>query len=269
MERLDVDGATIEYQMQGAGEPVLLLHSSGVADGLARPLSDQPELASRYRLIHYHRRGYGGSTPGTQPLTVARQAADAVALLQHLQVHSAHVAGHSYGGVIALQLALDAPELVGSLALLEPPLPMLPSGSAGLSRVLGPVMNAYASGDKRAAVDLFGNATFGPDWQPIVERTVPGAVEQAVQDIDAAVRELPAIQTWTFGPEQTAAIRRPVLSVLGVRTSPFMQAGRTLLHSWFPQTEDSTLPTTHLLQIQDPQGAAHGLAEFFGRHPMT
>src|SRR5512143_254916 len=102
MERVQVDGAMIEYEVRGSGEPVLLIHLSVLADGLARPLFAEPELTSRYQLIHYHRRGYMGSTRGTEPLTIARQASDAAALLRHLGVRSAHVVGHSFVGTIAL-----------------------------------------------------------------------------------------------------------------------------------------------------------------------
>src|SRR5512135_1000562 len=143
MEHLRVDGTVIEYQVQGDGEPVFLIHPSIIADGLDRPLLAQMELASRYQLIHYHRRGWMGSTLGPEPLTVARLTSDAAALLGHLGVSTAHVAGHSIGGLIALQLALDAPELVHSLALLEPPLRMVPSGKESFERINVPMMNAY------------------------------------------------------------------------------------------------------------------------------
>src|SRR5512135_1487030 len=118
MEHLKIDDAMIEYQVQGHGEPVLLIHPSLIADGLDRPLLAQPELASRYQFIHYHRRGWMGSTLGPEPLTIACLASDAVMLLRYLGVSTAHVVGHSIGGLIALQLALDAPKLVYSLALL-------------------------------------------------------------------------------------------------------------------------------------------------------
>ncbi len=72
MERLEVDGALIEYEVHGNGEPVLLIPLSIIIDGLGCPLLAEPELASRYRLIHYHRRGYMGSTLGSEPLTVTR-----------------------------------------------------------------------------------------------------------------------------------------------------------------------------------------------------
>ncbi len=270
MEYLEIDSAVIEYEVQGKGEPVLLIPLSLVGDGLGRPLLARPELASRYQLIHYHRRGYMGSTLGTEPLTATRQAADAAALLRHLGVKTAHIAGHSFGGLIGLQLALDSPELVHSIALLEPPLRMVPSAQASFERVNLPMINAYRAGDKRKAVELFSNAVFGPNWQAIVEQSVPGGVEQADRDLDTFIQEQAAFQGWDFGPVEAAAITQPVLSILGAAVNnPFMREGRALLHSWFPQTEDCDVPTTHLLQMQDPKGVAQGLAQFFSRYPIT
>jgi pimeloyl-ACP methyl ester carboxylesterase len=247
---------------------VLLIHLSVIADGLAHPLFGQPEVAARYQLIHFHRRGYGGSTPGSVPLTAVREAADAAGLLAHLGIRRAHVVGHSFGGQIALQLAIDAPHLAHSLALLEPSLQAVPSGQARLQQLIAPVMQAYRAGDKRKAMMTLSDAIFGPGWQTIVEQAVPGSVEQAVKDFDTFIREQGPIQEWQFGPAQARAIWQPVLSALGVHTSPFMKAGRSLLHDWFPQVEDYDIESTHLLQMQDPAGVAHGLAEFFSRHPM-
>ncbi len=269
MDHFEMDGARIEYQVQGKGEPVLLIPPSLNADGLGRPLLAQPELASRYQLIHYHRRGYAGSTLGFEPLTAPFQARDAAALLRHLGVGTAHIVGHSFGGTIALQLACDSPELVHSLALLEPALRMVPDGGIHLGRLFAPVMEAYRSGDKLRSIELFGNAVYGPDWQPVVEKTVPGTFEQAVRDVDTFIQEAPAIQEWQFGSREAATICQPVLSVLGVAGNPFMKAGRSLLHSWFPQVEDLDVPATHLLQMKTPEFVAHGLAEFFSRHPIV
>ena len=64
------------------------------------PFLFEPALVDRYRLIRYHRRGQAGSTR-------ADNAADAASLLDHLSVRRAHVAGHSTGAAIALQLVLD------------------------------------------------------------------------------------------------------------------------------------------------------------------
>ncbi len=269
MEFLQVDDAQIEYEVRGQGEPVLFIHLAIFADGLARPLLAAPELASRYRLIHYHRRGYVRSTAGAEQPTVALQAADAAALLKHLGVKAAHIVGHSIGGLIALQLTVDAPDLVHSLALLEPGLPMVPGAQDRLGALFRPMLDAYGAGDKRRAIEMLSDAILGPDWRVAVEQTVPGGIEQAMRDADATIRELPPMQAWQFSPHQASTIHQPVLSVVGLRTSPFMKAGRVLLHSWLPQTEDSDPNTTHLLQMKDPEGVAHALADFFGRHPIS
>jgi pimeloyl-ACP methyl ester carboxylesterase len=110
---------------------------------------------------------------------------------------------------------------------------------------------------------------FGPGWESVVERALPGAIEQAVADADTFFEEQPALMQWKFGPEEAAAIKRPVLSVLGTRSAPIFQGGRNVLHSRLPQTEDLEVDTTHMLQIEDPAAVAHGLAAFFGRHPMS
>ena len=207
MQHFEVDGAVIEYQVQGNGEPVLLIPLSLVIDGLAYPLFAQPALASRYQLIHYHRRGYMGSTLGSGLLTIERQAADAAALLRHLGVKTAHIAGHSIGGQIALQLALDAPELVHSLALLEPFLRMVPSGQESFQHTILPVIEAYRSGNKSQAIEIFGKNIFGPNWQSVVELAVPGGVAQAVSYADLFMQELAAAQQWSFGPEHARTPR--------------------------------------------------------------
>jgi hypothetical protein len=153
--------------------------------------------------------------------------------------------------------------------LLEPSIPVVGSGAERLDKLFGPVVEAYRSGDKRKAMEIFCDATFGPGWQAIVEGAIPRGIEQGLEDFDAFMREALQMRDWRFQRVQAAALGQPVLSVLGVaRTNQYMQDGRALLHSWFPRTENCDFPTWHLLQIQDPKGVAHALAEFFGRHPI-
>src|SRR5712691_11827472 len=117
-QRVSIDGPVLECWVVGVGEPVVLVHGSIIADGFA-PLLSEPAFIASYRLVSYHRRGFAGSTHPDRPLSIAEQAPDCRALLGTLGIDRAHVVGHSYGGAIALQLALDAPAIVHSLALLE------------------------------------------------------------------------------------------------------------------------------------------------------
>ena len=130
MESVKVNGVELEYEVRGSGEPVLFIDML-IADCFM-PLLSEPALADRYQLIRYHKRGWVGSTHTPPPVSIAEHAADAAALLDHLGVRRAHIAGHSTGASIGAQLALDHPEKVHTLALLEPTLVSLPLGRAFL-----------------------------------------------------------------------------------------------------------------------------------------
>jgi pimeloyl-ACP methyl ester carboxylesterase len=94
VQRARIDGSELAYDVTGSGNPVLLIHGSVLADAFL-PLLAEPGLADRYRVITYHRRGYGRSARAIPPLPIARQAADARSLLAHLGIERAHVVGRS------------------------------------------------------------------------------------------------------------------------------------------------------------------------------
>ncbi len=258
----------LEYESHGEGEPVLLIHGSHIADAFL-PLTREAALADRYRLIRYHRRGFSGSDSHSGPFSIEAQAQDALALMKHLGLERAHVIGHSYGGVTALQLALDAPRVVHSLVLLEPPL-MTADGSAAFSETVAPLLETYRSGDTRAAVDSFMSMVGGPDWRTEVSKTVPGGPEQAEEDAATFFEvEFPALQKWAFDSDQASRISQPVLFVIGSESGPLFEKPLQLFQSSVPQTEEVVVPgLNHLLQMRNPSLVAAPIADFLARHPF-
>jgi pimeloyl-ACP methyl ester carboxylesterase len=270
MESANVNSVELEYEVIGAGEPVLLIDML-IADCFV-PLLSEPALADRYQLIRYHKRGWVGSSHTPPPVSIGDHAADAAGLLDHLGVQRAHIAGHSTGASIGAQVALDHPEKVHTLTLLEPTLVSLPLGGAFL-KAAGPVFEAYGSGDHSGAFAMFVAAASGLDWQEcraLLEERIPGAVTQSIKDADTFFGvELPALTEWTFGPEQAAAIRRPVLSVIGAETQPMWVEIAEFLRSTLPHVEECTIDGVgHLLHIQRPEPVAREMAKFLGRYSM-
>ena len=272
MERTKVNGVELEFEVvgSGTGEPVLLI-SPVLADGFL-PLVSEPALADRYQLIRYHKRGWVGSTRTEGPVSIADHVADAAALLQELGVPEAHVAGHSSGGAVAAQLALDHPAIVRTLTLLELSLPLVP-GAEAFFREVGPAFEAYGSGDHEGALSLFLSVISGLDWatcRAALDELLPGAVEQAIKDADTFFGvELPAIGEWGFGLSQAALIECPVLSVLGGRTQPLWVEVAAFLRASVPHIEDCTIEGAgHLLQIERPESVARAMAAFLGRNAM-
>ena len=135
MDKAVVDGVTLEYEARGAGEPVVFIHGALIADTF-RPMLTEPSLAEGYHLVLYHRRGHEGSSPAAGTIGVADHAADCRAVLRGLGITHAHIVGHSYGGCIALQFALDYPAVVHSLTLIEPALAVGTTGE-GVSQRAG------------------------------------------------------------------------------------------------------------------------------------
>lgn len=267
MERANVGGTTLEYEILGSGEPVLLIHGVLVADAF-RPLVEADNLAERYKLILYHRRGAAGSAGVTPPFTIKDHAADAQALLGELEIERAHVVGHSYGAAIALQLAADTPEVVHTLALQESPSVVVPS-AAQVVQAMEPVGQRFAAGDKEGAVDDFLTAMGGAGYREPLDRLLPGAFEQAVADADALfTAEFPALGEWGLSAADVKRIDAPVLRIVGENTIPWFVESDALLAEWLPNSERSTIPGVgHFLQMQDPRSVAHSLAAFFARYP--
>ena len=265
------DDITLEYEVQGSGEPVLLVGGAHVA-GSYVPLLAQRELADRYRLIRYHKRGMAGSTHTVGAVSIADHAVDAARLLDHLGVSRAHVVGHSSGGAIALQLALDRPDRVETLVLLEPAMLWVPRAEAFVAKA-GASVEAYNAGNHEEAVAAFLTAASGLDWKTCrarLEELVPGGVAQAIADADTFfTRELPAVAEWKISADQAATIRHPVLSVVGARTEPMFTDAAELLRRWIPHVEDVTVDLGHLLHLEQPSPVARAIADFLARHPMS
>jgi pimeloyl-ACP methyl ester carboxylesterase len=271
MKRAQVNGVELEYEVIGVGDPVLLI-SPVIADGFL-PLLSEPVLADRYQLIRYHKRGWVGSTRTLPPTSIATHAIDAAALLERLDVPRAHIVGHSSGAAVGAQLALDRPDIVQTLALLELSLLSVPSGEAFL-RQAGPAFEAYGSGDHEGAIAMFMSVVGGVDWatcRAMLDERLPGAVAQAVKDVDTFFGiELPALVEWAFGAEQAGGIGCPVLSVLGAETRPLWVEVAAFLRSSVPHVEERVIDGVgHLLHIQRPEPVARELAEFLGRHSIT
>lgn len=271
MDIAKTNGLELEYEATGSGEPVLLI-SPVVADAFA-PLISASQISNRYRLIRYHKRGWRGSTHTPPPVTIADHASDAAALLEYTGTKRAHVIGHSSGGAVALQLAMERPDMVHSLVLLEPSLFSVP-GAADLFARVGPALEAYAAGDHSTAVTRFLAVVGGmePDQcSAIIDKNVPGAIAHAIEDADTFFAvELPAISAWEFGAEQAGSIECPTLSVRGSETGQVWVEVALLLRGWLPQLEEVTLDGIgHLLQMQRPEPVVRAIAAFLGRHAIV
>jgi 3-oxoadipate enol-lactonase len=111
-----VAGTELHYERRGTGAPLLLIQGMGGNSAhWGEPFL--VGLEEDLELLLYDHRGTGRSAPFEGDLTIAGLAADALALLDALDVPDAHVLGISMGGMVAQELALSAPERIRTLTL--------------------------------------------------------------------------------------------------------------------------------------------------------
>lgn len=124
MPKALVNRLSVHYQQHGEGPDLVLVH--GLFCNLAFwYLTVVPALAKRFRVTVYDLRGHGFTEGGERGYRAVDLADDLRALLDHLRIDRAHVAGHSFGGAIALAFAIRHAELVHSLTLADAWVPTL------------------------------------------------------------------------------------------------------------------------------------------------
>ena len=173
---LALPGARLAYQVTGTGPAVVLVHGFGLDMRMWDPQARH--LAARFQVVRYDARGFGASGP-FDPAVRYTHAGDLLALLDHLGIGKAVLAGLSFGGRVALQAALADPARVRGLALLDAVLdgvPWDPESARALDEVVWRVQEAGVLAGREAwlAHPLFAAVRERPDLAAALAAMVAG-----------------------------------------------------------------------------------------------
>lgn len=246
MTSADIGGVTIEYDIRGEGQPLLLVMGLG-AQLIHWPDEFVTQLADRgFRVIRFDNRDIGLSTkmPGTPPgrartiggllsrrlakseYLLSDMADDAAGLLDHLGIERAHVVGVSMGGMIAQSLTIGHPAKVASLTSIM--------SNTGDRRHGKPAMALIRrapqllNSDPEKMLDngvAIGRLISGPHFDEKAEREL---IQRAVErdgDATGTARQIMAISA---SPDRTAGLRKvtaPTLVIHGLRDVLVLASG--------------------------------------------
>lgn len=161
MPSVDAGGTELYYERAGSGEPMLLIQGmSATALAWGRPFMEG--LETSFDTVIFDNRGMGRSGRAELPFSVRDMAGDAAALLDALDLETAHVVGISMGGAIAQELALAHPERIRTLTL-GATFCGGPEGTLMAREDLEMLGAAYASGDPEQVFRAMWVINISPD----------------------------------------------------------------------------------------------------------
>jgi pimeloyl-ACP methyl ester carboxylesterase len=270
MPAIATDGTTLSFFHTGAGAPVVCLHSSAGSSGQWRRLGT--ELEQRYHVLAPDLHGHGGTSPWTysRPMRLA----DEVALLRPLLAalpSPLHLVGHSYGGAVALKMALAMPERIRSLTLIEPVLFALlrrqgeHAAYAEISQIAEGCVSAVQAGRPAAAARLFVDYWNGPgSWARLPDH-VRAVVERAIPSV---ARQWGAIFSDSTSLDDCRDLRVPTLLLGGDRSpSPARQVGQILAGALPDAIQGVVAGAGHMAPLTHAAAVNAAIAAHLGRHP--
>jgi 3-oxoadipate enol-lactonase len=266
---ITVDGTDLYYERRGEGEPLLLIQ--GLAgNSLHWGEAFLAGLENDFELILYDHRGAGRSGPLHGGCTIASLAADAVALLDALDVRSAHVVGISMGGMVAQELALSAPERVRPLTL-GCTFPGGPEARMTDPSVVGLLAQAVLSGDaeraKRAGYDVMIAPQYAAD--PANYAIYAEVTELYPAPLPVLMAQLQAITSHDTS-ERLSTIRAPTLVLHGTADRLLESVNGELVARLIPGSRLELLEGAgHMFVWEQPQRAAALVREHAGGEPAT
>lgn len=259
----EVNGTSLYYEVMGKGFPLVFTSGGGTLD--RRAWDNQFEIfAKNYQVIRYDIRGLGKSARPLKPFSHSR---DLYALLKFLKVKKAHIISLSFSGAIAIDFALEHPEMVDHLILAATGTSVDAKSKANVDSLLSLSAMAKKEGLPRVIQFLLD--------LPFFISQENSAAREKIRQIyldnrDMFESEFPLVRLWqpTEPPasERLSEIRARVLILLGENDHPAYKAITDKLVAGITGARKIVVPGgTHLLHLDKPKEFNQAVLEFLSK----
>ena len=257
---VELDGATLNYEISGNPEKPWLTFSNSLATDLHMWDEQEKALGNDFHVLRYDKRGHGMSRPVEGPYSFDDLIGDVVGLWNHLGIDRSYFVGLSIGGMTAQGLLLKHPE-----------------------RVIATVMaNTMAQCVQVAIWEDRVNVVRGQGLESVVKPTLErwftegyrNSGASRIDDVRAMIRNTSvagytgcarAIQTLDY-LHQLDSLDHPVLLIAGTHDAGTPVAGMQLMHEHIPNSEYVELPAAHISNIERDTEFTAEVRSFLSRH---
>ena len=268
---LATNGVGIHYEDSGtSGPPLVMVHGSWGSHHNWDLVV--PRLAESFRVVTYDRRGHSESERVPGPGSIHEDVADLAALIEHLGLAPAYVAGNSWGSIITLRLAIARPELLRAIAVHEPPLialiaddPEVRPIAEGVRARLAVVIERLAAGDNAGGAERFvETVAMGPGmWAKLPLRGQQTFIENGPTYLD----ECRDPDQQSIDLAQVRTISRPALLSRGDQGPAMFPAINRIVAGAIPGVEELLIPGAgHIPHLSHPTEYVAAVTSFMRRH---
>lgn len=263
-----VNGITIACETHGDGPPLVLIAGVGYGGWFWHKVV--PALSARFRVITFDNRGAGGSDKPKGPYTITEMADDVAGLLDALHSERACVLGHSLGGFIAQELAVQRPDLLDKLILAgthhggPSAIPIPEEALTILLQRDGNPLELFHRGMAVATAPGFRERK--PEAiRELLRYRATGPVPPAAYEAQVSAGASMGLLTEGDVTARLAQIRVPTLVLFGEHDRVVPTGNATLLARKIPDARVTILPDTgHLFPLEDPDATAAAIMAFAG-----
>ncbi len=263
----------IHHVVQGEGVPIVLLNGGMMTTFHWEPVA--AKLRGKYRVILLDFRGQLQSpiTPESPaPANLAGHARDVVAVLDKLGIEKAHLAGTSFGSLVALVMADEHPDRVSSVIALNSTASLSPENVEGTKLLRRLAQEAVAGGDGGKVLDTIVPTTYSPEWIAANQEALPLRRQQVAAlpkgwfaGVDAI---LGALETMDLAPslEKIRAPVTPITIIAAEKDVTFPFTSSQELHKSIPGSQLVIVPgASHGYVLEHPDDAAARIASAIER----
>jgi pimeloyl-ACP methyl ester carboxylesterase len=160
--KIKANGISMNYEIKGKGGNLVLIHGAG--DNLNMWYHQVPAFSKNYRLITYDVRGSGKTESPKGDYSISLFANDVYELMRGIKVEDAYFLGYSMGGRVALELALNHPEMVKALILANSSFGLIPPSPEAVER-RRVMVELLDKGDINRFAEMMITAAFSPNFK--------------------------------------------------------------------------------------------------------
>jgi pimeloyl-ACP methyl ester carboxylesterase len=272
MPTANINGVKLFYEFSGTGNiPLVLVHGSWTSHHTWDRVASR--LAESFRVFTYDRRGHSQSERPAEQGSVREDVADLAALIEHLKIAPAWVAGSSFGATITLRLAGERPDLLRGIMAHEPaPLFSLIADDRSLASLLEDVrrrehavVERIASADHVGAAEQFAETlALGPgSWQQL-----PVALRQTmIENAPTFLDEVNDPEQKEFDLDWITGFSQPALLTIGNQSPLFYAPIVAKLAGALPHVEIVTFPGAgHVPYNTHPDAYVEVITTFIRKH---